>query len=244
MAETDTLEFLIRKLERHTTLPEADRRAILDLPVHARSVPPATYLVREGEPPSNCVILSSGFAFRHKIVESGARQIVSLHLPGDALDFQSLYLRYADHNAQTLTRADLAVVPIAAMRELVSTRPLVARAVLMDLLIEASILREWVVNVGRRNARARLAHLLCEFACRMDMIGLNEPDGYALPMTQEQIGDALGLTSVHVNRSIKALSQEGLITRKGRLIGFPHIEQLREVGDFSELYLHLHETIA
>jgi len=94
MAETDTLEFLIRKLERHTTLPEADRRAILDLPVHARSVPPATYLVREGEPPSNCVILSSGFAFRHKIVESGARQIVSLHLPGDALDFQSLFLEY------------------------------------------------------------------------------------------------------------------------------------------------------
>ncbi len=233
------LDLLVRKLENDSLLAADDSRAIYELPFTLRSVPPATYLLREGEPASICAVLISGYAFRHKITGSGARQIVSLHIPGEALDFASLSLSYADHNIQTLSHAELALVPMAAMRELAASRRNIQSAVLTQLAIEASISREWVVNVGRRNARERLAHLLCEFASRLDAQQLSAPDGYDLPMTQEQIGDALGLTSVHVNRSIKALAEEGLLSRRGRVLSFPDIRRLREVADFSELYLHL-----
>jgi CRP-like cAMP-binding protein len=237
------LDLLLRKLDGGRMLDLADRQAVLDLPMTVRSVPAATYLTREGEPPGSCAVIIEGYAFRHKITGNGARQIVSLHIPGEALDFQGLTLAHADHNIQTLTRAELAVVPMSAIRELTLTRPAVGRAIVTQMLVEASIFREWIVNVGRRSARERLAHLLCEFACRLDAQGLADGGGYELPMTQEQIGDALGLTSVHVNRSIKALSEEGLLTRKGRVISFPDIRRLREVGDFSELYLHLQPPI-
>ena len=244
MAPGHPLDRFIHRLAIAGPLADADRQAILDLPVTLRSVAPATYLMREGEPPISCAILVSGYAFRHKITGAGARQIVSLHIPGEALDLQSVGLTYVDHNIQTLTHADLAVVPVAALRELMVGRPAITGAVLAQVLIEGSMFREWVVNVGRRSARERLAHLLCEFACRLDAQGLSDGDGYELPMTQEQIGDALGLTSVHVNRSIKALSEEGLLSRKGRLLHFPNIRRLREVGDFSELYLHLQQRHA
>jgi CRP-like cAMP-binding protein len=231
------LTLILRKLGSRCPLTPADREAVAALPFSVRPVPAASYLLREGEPPIACSFLLSGFAFRHKIVADGGRQIVSLHIPGEALDFQGLFLDYADHNIQTLTSATLAVVPMAALRHLMMERPAIARAVLMELTVEGSISREWIANVGRRDARTRLAHLLCEFACRLDAQGLKGAT-YELPMTQEQLGDALGLTSVHVNRSIKLLEAEGLIRRNKRTLGFPDIDRLREVGDFRTLYLH------
>ena len=235
------LTLLVRKLQANDPLPEEARDVILALPYTRKSVPPSTYLVREGEPPRTCSVLISGFAYRHKIVGDGGRQIVSMHIPGEAVDLQGLYLDYADHNVQTLTPAELAVVPMKAMRELVEQHPAVARAVMLDILVEASVFREWLANIGRRDARTRLAHLLCEFASRLDAQRIGGPT-YELPMTQEQIGDALGLTSVHVNRSIKALDSEGLVSRARRTISFPDIAKLRHIADFSELYLHGGET--
>ena len=232
------LELLARRLDSGPGLSPDDRAAVLNLPFKRRSVPPATYLAREGDPAASCAVLLSGYAYRHKLASTGARQIVSIDIPGEALDFQSLRLGTVDHNVQTMTHADLAIIPMDAIRELVDTRPGVSAAVMRNLLVEASLLREWVLNVGRRNARERLAHLLCEFAFRLDAQSLGSERGYALPMTQEQIGDALGLTSVHVNRSIRALEAEGLIHREGRTVSFPDTTRLRQVADFSELYLH------
>jgi len=237
MADTD-LKPLLQKLDADCRLSDDDRQAVLGMPHSLRTVPPATYLIREGEPPRNCTILLSGFACRHKIVGAGGRQIISMQIPGDALDFHSLYLDCADHNAQTLTRATMAVVPMNVLKQLLEERPAIGRAVLSDILVEASVLREWIANVGRRNARTRIAHLLCEFAYRMNAQCLGSRR-YELPMTQEQIGDACGLTAVHVNRSLRALEADGLIARDGRAVTFPDIERLRAVGDFSELYLHL-----
>jgi len=228
---------LLRKLEAHGKFPKEDREAVLGLPFTTREVAPATYLIREGEPPRVCTVLLSGYAFRHKIVANGGRQIVSLHIPGEAIDFEGIYLNCSDHNAQALTRAEVATIPMAAIRRLLAERPTFARAVLLDMLVEASVLREWVTNIGRRDSKTRLAHLSCEFATRTSAQGVAGCT-YELPMTQEQIGDALGLTSVHVNRSIRALESEGLITRNKRLLNVPDLARLREAGDFSDLYLH------
>ena len=243
MADADhPLGPLIRRLDRNHSLTREDRDALLALPYKLRWLDPATYTVREGDKPRNCGVLVSGYAFRQKITGDGARQIIGLHNPGEALDFQNLFLEVSDHNVQMLTRAEIADVPIAAFQQIALERPNVGRAIQVTMLVEASIFREWVLNVGRRDSRSRLAHLLCEFALRLEAHGIARPDhGYALPMTQEQLADATGLTSVHVNRVLKVMETEGLILRNRRNISFPDWRRLREVGDFNQRYLHLRD---
>jgi CRP-like cAMP-binding protein len=230
---------MVRKLDGHVALDAKDRAALLALPYTFRTYEASTYLVREGEASDYCAVLVTGFAYRQKLTSQGVRQIVSLHIPGDMLDIQHLFLDVADHNVQTLVRSDIATIPRAALRELMGSNPRIGHALSVAIAVEASIFREWIVNVGRRDARTALAHLLCEFACRLDAQGLAGSEGYELPMTQEQLGDALGLTAVHVNRTIKALEADGFIARKRRFLTFPDGNRLRDVADFSNRYLHL-----
>lgn len=233
------LEPMVRKFEMRSKLGDVERAALLGLPATFRTLEQASYLVREGDPPRHCSILLSGFAYRQKITGEGARQIIGLHIPGDTLDLQNLYLDVSDHNVQTLTRSEVAFVARSDLQQLATKYPAIAHAFFIDTLVEASIFREWVVNVGRRDSRARLAHLLCEFALRLETIGLAEEYGYELPMTQEQLADAVGLTPVHVNRMLKLLDSEGLIKRAKRNLAIPDWHKLRKAGDFSERYLHL-----
>ena len=233
------LGLLVRNLELRAPLTEAHRQAVLDLPHSIRELEAGAYTLREAEPPKYCTVLVSGFAFRHKLNGDGARQIVAIHIPGDALDFQNLFLDESDHSIQMLTRGTIASVPRLELQKLVNTHSAIANAVLTKILVEASVFREWVLNVGRRDARSRIAHLLCELGVRLEMEGLAKDYAYELPMTQEQLADAVGLTSVHVNRTLKALEAEGLITRTKRSISFPDWQRLRRAGDFNQRYLHL-----
>jgi CRP-like cAMP-binding protein len=233
------LQLLVRKLELSSFLDEEARAAILALPFTLRTLEPSTYILREGDEPAVCSVLVSGFAYRQKTTYVGARQIVSLHIPGEALDFQNLYLDVADHSLQMLTRGEVASIKRADVQALLENNVHVARAVLVHMLIEASIFREWILNVGRRDAQTGLAHFLCEFGVRMDAMGLASEYGYALPMTQEQLGDTLGLTPVHVNRTLKALEARGLIQRNGRDVSFPEWQVMRGASDFNQRYLHL-----
>lgn len=234
---------LVRKLEAHYPLAEADRREILALPYTLRRLEAQSYVLREGDRPEKCAVLLSGYAFRHKLTGEGARQIMALHIPGDALDFQNLFLRESDHNVQMLTRATVAEIPMAALEKLVLSNSTVGRAILVTTLIEASIVREWTLNVGRRDARSRVAHLLCEFAFRMTAYGLQPAGTYDLPMTQEQLADATGLTAVHVNRVLQALQRDHLIERRRRLVRFPSWERMRDLADFNPRYLHTREGV-
>ena len=239
MTTDPPLTLMIRKLETHAPLDAEDRAALLALPHTVRTFDASAYLVREGDRPDKYAVLLSGYAFRQKLTSDGLRQIISLHIPGDMLDLQHLHLEVADHNVQTLTSADVATIPRAAVQTLARTRPGVDHALFVAALVEASIFREWVLNIGRRDARSRLAHLLCEFAARLDAQGLTPGRDYDFPMTQEQIGDALGLTAVHINRTLRALEIEGLIVRNGRQVNSPSWTALRQVADFSVRYLHL-----
>ena len=220
-------------------LDQADEQALLALPYRVQTVEPAVYVVREGQQPDRSCLILSGLAYRHKVTVEGGRQIVSVHIPGDFVDLESALLNVADHNVQALTRCELAFVPRSAVRELIVAHPNVALAMWIDTLIDGAIFREWVVNVGRRDARSRIAHLLCEFARRLEAAGLADDYGYQLPMTQEQLADATGLTPVHVNRVLRGLEREGLIQRDRRYVAIPNWEPMRRVAGFSELYLHL-----
>lgn len=232
-------DMMIKRLETRTTLSDADRDAIESLPFVHREVAPTTYLVREGVKPTRCAFVIDGFCYRHKLTTDGARQIVSLQIPGDFIDLQNLFLDESDHNVQALTRSAVAEIETGVLREVVLAHPAIASAMWIEALVEASIFREWIVNVGRRNAHERVGHLLCEFALRLESAGIAPDRSYELPMTQEQLGDAVGLTPVHVNRVLKALAMRDFIGRDRRQIRIIDWAGLRDASDFNARYLHL-----
>ena len=231
-------DVFLRKLRSHSMLTTEDQRLLSSLPHQMRRLAPNDYILREGDLATVCPILLSGVAFRQKHVADGGRQIVAVKIPGDPLDFQSLYLATADHSLQALTAVDLAVLPLAALEQLVMARPTIARAVLVDILVEASIGREWQLNIGRRNALERLAHFLCEFDYRMRLTVRGLGEGIEIPMTQEQLADLLGLTPVHINRTLKTLVERGALTRQGRRLRIADIACLYRIAGFSDRYLH------
>ena len=235
------LQLLARKLNLHHRLSDLDQQAILRLPHKIRRLEAQSYILREGDRPDRCGVLLEGYAFRHKLTGDGSRQILAINIPGEALDFQNLFLEEADHNVQMLTRGVIADVPREAIEDLIARHFEVGRAILISSLVEASIFREWVVNIGQRDSRSRIAHLLCEFAYRLNAQALHAGDIYELPITQEQLADATGLTPVHVNRVLQALQREGLIERDRRMIRFPNWERMRDVADFNPRYLHTAE---
>lgn len=239
MPNSKTLSPMIDKLSLWGKLSGEEKAAILALPYVSRTLALGDFIVREDESPTHCGVLLSGFAIRHKIAGNGGRQIFSLHMKGDVADLHNVVLRRADHNVQTITAARLAFIPRAAIREIVVRYPNIGETMWYETLVDASIFREWTLNVGRRDARVRTAHLLCEFGVRMQVAGLGSKAEFALPMTQEQLGDALALTPVHVNRMLMGLASEGLIERNVREIRILDYPRLARVGDFDTRYLHL-----
>lgn len=238
--QPDALEPMLRKLRLWASLDADDEQALLDLPHEIVLIGKQRGLITEGDEVSHCWLLLSGFCVRYKIVGDGARQIVSIHMIGDMVDLQNALLGVADHGVQALTDCQMAKIPIAAIKRLTDERPKIKDALWYDTLVDGSIFREWVANVGRRDSKTRIAHLLCEFALKLDAIHLGEQLNYELPMTQEQLADATGLTPVHVNRMLQLLTQEGLIDRvTARSVVIGNWKRLAAAGDFDRSYLHL-----
>ena len=235
-----TLEPLLEKLLYRTDLDRGDREAILALPFTVKKFERAQFIVRERELATHSCVMLAGYSIRSKLVATGDRQIVAIHMKGEIVDLQNSLLKVADHSVQMLTSGKVAMIPREDVIRLTLERPKVAHAMWIDTLVDASIFREWIANVGRRDARTRLAHVLCEFAVRLRLAGLGESASYELPMTQEQLADTTGLTSVHVNRTLKALEKDGFINRPNpRAICIGDWRKLAEVGDFDTNYLHL-----
>ena len=233
---------MVRKLAYWGDLDAADKDAILNLPHHTKRIERLGYIAREREKTTHSCLLVSGFAIRHKVVADGARQIVAIHMKGDIVDLQNSFLGVADHSVQVLTDAMIALIPREAIKRLAFERPRVGLAMWFDTLVDGSVFREWIANLGRRDARTRIAHLLCEVSLRLKVAGLGKPTDYELPMTQEQIADCTGLTPVHVNRMLKALEADNLISRRNvRTVTIGDWRKLADAGDFDSNYLHLRE---
>ena len=236
------LEPMLRKLEYRRKLDAADRAAVLGLPHKIKRLERHDYVVREGDLTEFSCLMLSGFSVRQKIVGNGYRQIVAIQMKGELVDLQNSMLGVADHSVQMLTPGKIAMIPREAVQQLAVERPTVGLAMWIDTLVDASIFREGISNVGRRDARTRLAHLLCEFSLRLKLAGLGEQNQYELPMTQEQLADSTGLTPVHVNRTLKSLEADKLIERtSARSIAIGDWRKLADVGDFQSTYLHLRE---
>jgi CRP-like cAMP-binding protein len=237
------LQPLVDKLAYRQKLTGEDRAALLSLPHTIKMLEANHYIVREFDRASHSCVMLSGFSVRHKIVAGGERQIVAIHMKGEAVDLQNSLLGMADHSVQMLTAGKVAMIPRDAVVQLAFERPAIGKAMWIDTLVDASIFREWIANIGRRDARTRLAHLLCEFSLRLEVAGLGQHTNYEMPMTQDQLGDATGLTPVHVNRTLKSLEAEGLIERaSARAITIGDWKKLAQAGDFNSNYLHMPES--
>src|ERR1700757_1460018 len=200
---SSSLQPLVDKLAYRSSLSAEDQAAILALPFTVKMMERSQFIVRERELAHHSALMLSGYSIRSKMTANGNRQIVAIHIKGELVDLQNSMLKVADHSVQMLTPGRIAMIARDEIIRLTLNRPTVAQAMWIDTLVEASILREWVANVGRRDARTRVAHILCEFAVRLRVAGLAADTQYELPMTQDQLADATGLTAVHINRTLK-----------------------------------------
>jgi CRP-like cAMP-binding protein len=203
---------LVRKLNATSGLTGDETQAILELPLVVREYRAAQDVVSIGEEPSQCAIILEGWACRYKMAFEGGRQIMSFHLAGDMVDAQSLFLKQMDHSVAGITPLRLALVQHRDLHDLLRTFPGIGTAITRDILVDAAIFREWLVGTGRRSAHQRIAHLLCAMATKARVVGLAYGDTYPWPVTQDEIADALGLSTVHVNRVISDLRLWGLVT--------------------------------
>jgi CRP-like cAMP-binding protein len=229
---------LIRQLETVSRLDDEDRRALSELPMRTRLIEENNDIFREGHASTECCVILSGVACRYKIIAGGRRQILSFHFAGDMPDLQGLLLSKMDHCLAVLTKADVAYIPHAAIRTLSEQRPALAKAFYRQALVDGSIFREWIANVGQRLALQRVAHLICECFERMRSLGLADDKTFELPVTQSELGDATGLSSVHINRTMQSLRKAGLVISKGKVHTIPDWVRLREAADFNSAYLH------
>ena len=239
MTQQAGLAAFVDKLDRTAGLAASDRAALLALPYTIREMRKGQFIIREDETPRYCCVLRDGFAVRHKASGDGGRQIFSIHMRGDAVDLNNSLLSRADHNLQMLSSGEAAFIPVEAVRDLTVQHPRAGQALWRETLIEGAIFREWTLNIGRRDARCRLAHLLCEFALRLEIAGLGAQTQYELPMTQEELADALAITPIHVSRTLKSLAEEGCVSRELRSVKILDWHSLVKIGDFDPGYLHL-----
>ena len=233
------LEEFVDKVQRTTPLAPDDRAALLAVRHSVRDLRKGDFIVREDETPRYCCVIGSGFAIRHKTSGRGGRQIFSIHMRGDAIDLDNALFSRADHNLQMLSNGSAAFIPVETVRELTLSRPQIGQALWRETLIDGAIFREWTLNIGRRDARCRMAHTLCEFALRLEVAGLGEQTQYELPMPQEELADALALTPIHISRTLKTLAEDGYVRRTIRSVQILDWHALAKVGDFDDGYLHL-----
>lgn len=232
-------QLILARIEKGGYVARGDAEAIRRLRFDIEAVSAGTLLVRDGDPVDRCCVLVSGYACRHKATRAGGRQIVSFQVPGDLLDLQHMSFARADHNIEVITDAMIAWLPLDALEQLIMGHPAIGAALWREAMTEASIFREWVLNVGRRDGRSRIAHMLCEFVARCGAAGLGPQERLRLPMSQGHIADATGLTAVHVNRMLRALRAEGIIAGAGKDMRIVDLTRLRDVADFDPGYLHL-----
>jgi CRP-like cAMP-binding protein len=236
---------LIRKLESQgLALTDEELSSLLDMPVQIETLRADQDIVREGDRPTRSCLVLDGYAAMYKVTPTGKRQIVAFHIPGDIPDLQSTQLEVLDTSLGTLTRTKVAFIRHEAINHVCERHYRIARVLWRQTLIDAAIFREWVVNVGRREALNALAHVMCEFVIRMRAMGLSDGEECELPMTQAELGDAMGISTVHVNRTLQELRAAGLITLRGARLTVLNWAGLREVGEFDPTYLHLRPQAA
>jgi CRP-like cAMP-binding protein len=229
----------IAKLRARDDLSEEEEQAIRDAVADVIDLPADKVFIRAGELLNHSTILLDGIACRYKDLRNGERQITELHVAGDFLDLHSFTLKRLDHHVMALTRGTAAIVPHDRLKEITERLPHLARIYWFSTNMDAAIHREWAVSLGRRTAIARLAHLFCELHVRLGIVGLADEGGYDFKVTQTDLAECLGLTAVHINRTLKDLREQGLVEFRSGRVEIADRAALQQVAEFSPAYLYL-----
>lgn len=237
--EVPDLQALVTKLRRLHGLSDEDRAALEHLPLRTDTVAAGKDIVRVAERAGRCAIILEGLAFGYKLTGDGQRQILCLYLAGDLPDLQTLHFGITDTGVGALSTCRVGYVPYDALKEMCSRQPNLTTVLWRETLLQAAIVREWLLNVGRRSALVSLSHLLCEIVIRHRVAGLTSDYSCSFPFTQTLLADALGLSAVHVNRTVQTLRADGLIEWEHRHLTVLDWERLRALADFHPAYLHL-----
>lgn len=230
--------YFIRKLQYGALLAEQDKDLLIGLAQSVRDIPARGAIAAEGDTPPFLPLIVDGWACRYRILENGKRQITSLLLPGDLCEPYGVLPRFMDSSLGALTHVALSRVTLSAIRNAARSSDAIERALWWDLLVATAIDRERIVSLGRRSAVERLSHLLCELHLRLEMVGLIHNATYELPLTQADLGDVLGLSTVHINRSLQELKTTGLISQHARKVTIHDPVGLQQLAFFDAGYLH------
>ncbi len=218
---------LAQKLQSFEKLSEADLAVLDQVVSKTRQVDARQDLIMEGDGPTDVQLILKGFACRYKLLANGRRHIFSYMIAGDFCDLHGCLFRTMDHSVATLTPCTVVDIPRRTILDLTENHPPIARGLMWSTLVEQAVLREWLVNMGQRQAVEATAHLLCEMLMRLEIVGLVDDGHYQLPLTQTDLADTLGLSIVHVNRSLKVLREAGLVEMVDKAVSIPNIERLK-----------------
>ena len=230
---------LLRKLRARDSISAEEEAILVESIAEIRELPPGKLIVRAGVELSQCTLLIDGIVCRYRDLADGQRQIMELHVTGDFLDLHSFLLKKLEHHVGSMTPVRMAFVPHEAIRAITEEHPHLARMLWFSTLLDAAIHREKILSMGRRTALSRVAHLFCELKVRLELVGMASATGYRLDLTQTELADATGLTSIHVNRMLKKLRDGGLMTFRGGEVAIHDWQGLTKAAEFDPGYLYL-----
>ncbi len=231
--------WLARRLGEYDVLTEEEKCALEQIIEHDHRVSENQDIVVEGSRPSHSILLIEGFCARYNLLPDGKRQITAIHIPGDFVDLHSFCLKRMDHSIAAITRCRVAAIPHRALREMTENHPHLARLLWTSTAVDGAILRQWLFGMGRRSALERMAHQICELFVRLKGVGLVEDESFQMPVTQAQLADILGISTVHVNRIAQELRGQGIITWRGATVVIEDWERLCQIAEFNPTYLNL-----
>lgn len=235
----DPIASLLAKLRLRDELGMAEENALRTSIERIETVAAGRNLVTAGQPLHHSILLIDGLVSRFNDLKDGQRQITELHVPGDFVDLHGFLLKHLDHHIGALTPVRVAYVPHDRLKRISEEHPHLSRLLWLGTLIDSSIQRQRILSIGRRMAASRIGHLLCELLVRLEVVGLTEGNRFALPLTQTDLADATGLTSVHVNRMLRQLRDDGLVTMRGGMVQIHDLARLERVAEFDRTYLFL-----
>lgn len=228
---------LVRKLGAFVALSEDDLSVLASLHKRRRTFVAGRELVHQGQSDQAAYILASGWACSYKLLEDGQRQIVDFQIPGDFLGLRSVLLNVSDHSIEPVTDIEVTEIHVDDLLQAFAQTPRLATAVLWAASRDEAMVVEHLVDVGRRNAAERMAHFLLELGARLELVGLGDKDGYACPLTQYLLADALGLSAVHVNRVLRQLREAGMVTFRDGFVAFDNHDKLADFAQFEASYM-------
>ena len=228
---------LARKLTAFVSLSDVDLTVLSDLYRRRRTFPARRDMIHEGQKDQAAYILAAGWVCSYKMMPSGARQIVDFQIPGDFLGLRSVLFRTADHNAEPITKVEASEIVASDLLDALANTPRLATAILWAASRDEAMVVEHLVGLGRRNAVERTAHLFLELAARLRLVGLGDNTGFACPLSQYLLADAVGLSAVHINRVLRELREDGLMTFQKGKVTFDNFDGLVQLAGFDRNYL-------